>query len=232
MTNTPLYSSLRKGIDDAAFYATEHQLALASLLKTHPKWRLKYKEGTAEFITRTGHITTAIVHPIGMMDAHTWTWAWADNRLSNFHNDAAHQVRQFGIESSINPLTCDSLSLGTDYTRVTPEQLIACAKNIHRIWIHFTFKLNDTTRLYAALNLPGLRLPPVTTATIRQTIDTTQGILPITRPRRALVSYARLRGITYQENRSHTRIRLLSTAGHITATWDSANIITLETDTY
>lgn len=229
MTSVPLYSSLRKGIDDAAFYATEHQLALANLLKTHPRWRLKHKEGTAEFLTRTGRITTATVHPIGMMDAHTWTWAWADKRLSTFPNDAAHQVHQFGLESSINPFTHASFSLGADYTRVTPEQLMVCAKNIHRIWLHFIFKLSDTTQLYAALNLPKLQLPPVTTATIQQTINTAQSILPITRPRRALVSYARLRGITYQENRSRTRIRLLLTDTYITATWGSSSTVTLET---
>ena len=214
------YTMLRQGIDDAAFTATEHQLHLASTLGAHPKWRLHTNNGTAEFITRHGTIITATVHPPGIMDGTTWTWAWADSRIREDRSEAARQVRDFGRFHDNAMLARSTYPLTPQRTRITPEQLVAMSKNVHRIWRHFVFPLDDSTRLYAAIHLPTLELPDPSTASIRQTITTAHRLFPITRFRRAAVSYARLRGITHQENRDHTHIRLMPSNGTVELSWE------------
>lgn len=215
------YSTLKRAVDDAAFMATEHQLHLASQLSTRPKWRLHTHDGTAEFITKDGLIVTAEVHPIAIMDGTTWTWAWADDRAASINDAAALQVKRFGEVKENRMLTRHSYPLTSQYTRVTPEQLMSLAKNIHRIWRHFIFDLPGGARLYAALHLPQIELPAPTVATISQTVRQTVQLFTITKYRRAFLSYAHLRGITYQENQSHTQIRLSVNDETAHFSWDT-----------
>ena len=215
------YTMLKRGVDDAAFMATEHQLHFASQLGTRPKWRLHTANGTAEFITKHGTIITAEIHPIAIMDGTTWTWAWEDNRTANINGAAALQVKQFGEDNENRLLTRSSYPLTKAYTRVTPEQLIALSKNIHRIWRHFIFDMPDKSRLYAAIHLPQVELPAATSSTIAQTVRKTHDLFSLNKYRRALLSYARLRGIAYQENRSHTQLRLLTNNDTVRFSWDT-----------
>lgn len=218
------YTMLKRGIDDAAFMATEHQLHFASQLGTRPKWRLHPTEGTAEFITKTGTIITAEIHPIAIMDGTSWTWSWADERTSGINNAAALQVKQFGEEGENRLLTRSSYPLTKAYTRVTPEQLVALSKNIHRIWRHFIFDMPDKSRLYAAIHLPQMELPTPTAATVTQTVRKAHELFPLTKYRRSLRSYARLRGISYQENLTRTQLRLITNDGTTRFSWPTGSL--------
>lgn len=219
------YTMLKRAVDDAAFMATEHQLHLASQLSTRPKWRLHTYNGTAEFITVDGTIVTAEIHPIAIMDGATWTWAWADDRTASINYTASLQVKQFGEDNENRMLTRDSYPLTRQYTRVTPEQLMALSKNIHRIWRHFIFDLPDNSRLYAAIYLPQRDLPAATAATINQTVRKAHQLFPLTRHRRALLSYAQLRGIAYQENHAHDRLRLIPADTPVQFAWDTGQLL-------
>lgn len=218
-TTQATYTTLRQGLDDAALLSTEHQLHLASLLGGHPKWRLTIGAGNAEFITRAGTILTAIVHPIGIMDSGTWTWAWCDPRIPDSQRRAARQVEAFGHAHRISMLEHEHYPLTAAHTRVTADQLVVFSKNVHRLWRHFAFDMRDNSTLYAALHFTDLELPPPSVASIRQTVRTTVSAVPLTRFRRATVSYARLRGIPHRETRAHDRIQLMADDGTVELDW-------------
>lgn len=212
------YSHLKAALDDSALASTEYQLHFAATLGKTPRWQL-HSDGTAEFLTRTGHILTAHIHPIGVFHNKIWTWAWADTHITNRHTDAVLQVRDFGLQYNINILTRTSFNLGDWRTLITPNQLVTAPKIIHRIWRHFAFPMPDGSILYAALTTPNLDLPAPTTQGIAQTLRTTPNLVPVTKKRRALISYANIRSIVRQERRTSHTMRLHTGTGSVDVSW-------------
>lgn len=222
MTTLRPYSPLKAALDDASLTATEHQLHLASVLGRTPRWRL-LNNGTAEFITTSGLIITARIHPIGVLQNKVWTWAWADDRITEPRRHAVNQIREFGKHHNIQVLTRPSFDLGDWRTLITPTQLVTAPKIIHQIWRHFVFTMPDGAALFAGLSTPDIPLPPATEQGVAQTLRTAPTLVPITKKRRALVSYANLRSITRQERRTASTMRLHTPSGSLDVDWSKEN---------
>lgn len=220
------YSKFRAAFDDAVLASVEHQLHLASTIGAHPKWRLHPSDGTAEFITRDGRIITAVAHPIGVHQNSTWTWAWADERISEDRTTAARQVFAYGLEHSIGVFTRPVGDLALSRGKIQATDVAIAAKIIHRLWHHYVFPMPGGARLFTALQFSDARLPDPTAAAVAQTLRTAESLHTITKHRRSLVSYANIRALTRQESRTRPTMRLHTGAEAVDVGWGKARFET------
>lgn len=217
------YSKFRAAFDDAVLASVEHQLHLAATVGPRPKWRLHPAEGTAEFITRDGHIITAVAHPIGVHQNSTWTWSWADSRISEDRTTAARQVFAYGLEHSIGVFTRPVGDLTLSRGKVSATDMAIAAKIIHRLWHHYAFPMPGGAQLFTALQLPDIHLPAPSAAAVAQTLRTAESLHTITKHRRSLVSYANIRGLTRQDSRTRPTMRLHAGDEAVDVSWGKAH---------
>lgn len=221
------YSKFRAAFDDAVLASVEHQLHLAAIIGAHPKWRLHPNEGTAEFITRDGRIITAVAHPIGVHQNSTWTWAWADSRISEDRTAAVQQVFAYGLEHSIGVFTRPVGDLSLSRGKVHATDMAIAAKIIHRLWHHYAFPMPGGARLFTALQFPNVQLPAPTAAAVAQTLRTAESLHTITKHRRSLISYANIRGLLRQESRTRPTMRMHAGDEAVDVNWGKAHFETM-----
>lgn len=198
--------TLADAVDDAAYYSYEHQLHLATTVGIGATWRLVPELGCAHF---TGH--REIVCPaqiVGVVKGSIWEWGWASGNVSPPRAALANVVREFGQANDMPAFTQPRLEIaGSDAPR-----LATGSKIIHRRWTAFAFPV-DGMIMHAALEHPALTLPAPTVKAICQTLSGGQEELPVTNGRRAVRSYAQLRGLARQDRRDRSATRLVLPSG-------------------
>lgn len=194
--------TLADAVDDAAFYAYEHQLHLASSLGIGASWRLVPEQGCAHFV---GHRELVCpVQIIGVTKGTSWEWGWASPNVTAPRSVAANTVREFGTSHDMPVFTEPRLQLESG----DPERLVTGAKIIHRRWTTFAFPV-DGMVMHGALHHRDLSLPEPSATTVVQALSQGRDALALSNTRRAVRSYARLRGLARQDRRDRSATRLV-----------------------
>lgn len=198
--------TLADAVDDAAFYSYEHQLNLATTVGIGATWRLIPELGHAHFAGHREIVCPAQV--VGVVKGNMWEWGWASGNVSAPRSLLANVVREFGQANEMPVFTQPRLEIvGSDAPR-----LVTGSKIIHRRWTTFAFPVGGMI-MHATLEHPSLALPAPTVKTICQTLTGGQEELLVTNGRRAVRSYAQLRGLGRQDRRDRSATRLVLPTG-------------------
>lgn len=198
---------LNDAVDDAAIFAHEHQLRMATQIGIGASFELMPELGCAHFIGLRELICPAQV--IGVVTGKEWRWGWASKNVTAPRSLMAKQVHQFGVARDMPIFTTDRIGLRTPRDA---ERLVAASKVIHRWWTSFAFPI-DGMIFYAAFAHEAFDLPTPTPAGVAHALRSVEHATPLTNGRRAVRSYAEKRGLGRQERRDRTATRLLLPAG-------------------
>lgn len=213
--------TLASAVDDAALYSCEHQLHMASKLGVGAHWDLLPDIGCAHFIGHRELVCPAQI--IGVVKGKTWEWGWASDNVTGPRSELARHVYAFGEVHNMPVFTTPKLTLDGEHDA---ERILVASKIMHRWWASFAFPI-DGMVFYAALSHAALSLPAATPAAIRQTLRYAGNATPLHNGRRAVRSYAKLRGLSRQDRQDRTATRLFTPDGQtVTVTFDAAGAIT------
>jgi hypothetical protein len=196
MTDSP---SLYNLTDDAALLSHEHQCHLIDLgerLGEH-NWQADLAAGTLDLVGASAALRTR-VHLLGSTSesAGSWLWGWANQ--SGFPPavlEVAGQAGQFGRQHAVTELVEAELPLHPDLV----PRLVDAAKLVTGHWTSYSGQAGPGTRAYFLIDAPELALPaPGVHRTVRVIGEVLSGGL-LRDQRRAVVSYARLRGLAGPE---------------------------------
>lgn len=194
MTDNP--PTLLNLTDDAALLSHEHQLHLIDLgerLGEHD-WQADLAAGTLDLVGASAALHTR-AHLLGSASesAGSWLWGWANE--SGFPAEVlevAGQAGEFGRRYGVNELTEPELPLHPDLV----PRLVDAAKLVTGHWTSFSGQAGPGTRVYFLIDAPELALPtPSVPRTVRAIGEVLRAGL-LRDQRRAVGSYARLRGLT------------------------------------
>jgi hypothetical protein len=204
-------------LDDGAFFGIEHQLTLASNLGLAVWWELDLEGGRAVFHTVTGPVVAA-VQVVGVSHAGVWTWGWASS-LKPEATQLSRQILQVGLTSGIRELLEPTWML-PDPNSHSANVLTAGTKILHRNWISYAFDTAADEQVHAVLQRPDWQLTSPTAAAVTGVLTHGASSLPITNIRRAVTSYADLRGLVRQWRKDRSAVKLLGANWAVTVTFD------------
>jgi hypothetical protein len=185
--------------DDAALLSHEHQLHLidqAERLGEHT-WQADLQAGTLDLVGPGGALRTR-AHLIGSTSesAGSWLWGWANESgfppaVTEVAGLAADHGRRHGVAELARP----ELPL---HPELAPR-LIDAAKLVTGHWVSYSGQAGPGTRAWFLIDAPELALPaPNVHRCVRLLGEVLSGGL-LRDHRRAVFSYARLRGLAGPE---------------------------------
>ena len=196
MTDIPTLNDLT---DDAGLLSHEHQLHLidvAEALGEH-NWQADLAAGTLDLVGASAALRTR-VHLLGTTSesAGSWLWGWANE--SGFPpavTELAARVAAYGRQHGVPELAQAELPLHPDLA----PRLIDAAKLVSGHWTSYSGQAGPGTRAWFLVDAPELALPaPNVHRCVRLFGEVLSGGL-LRGHRRAVVSYARLRGLAGPE---------------------------------
>lgn len=180
--------SLAEVSADAAYFSAEHQLLLDGVF---PERRVALDPTQAGAQLQAEHSLQVDATLIATIRDGVWRWAWAEDELR--HSPiaaAATDLHRFGMDQGIAEFYRPSLPLA----QARAARLHIAAKPVLHRWTHVTATLDPHTTAVLLIDHVQLRLPAAGVAAV-------QAVLAVDLPagldrRRALHSYARLRGLS------------------------------------
>ncbi|MGB3676217.1 MAG: DUF6882 domain-containing protein [Candidatus Nanopelagicales bacterium] len=204
-------------LDDGAFFGIEHQLTLANNLGLAVWWELDLEYGRVVFHTVRGPVTAA-VQVIGVSQGGIWTGGWASS-LDSDATQLSRQILQVGLTNGIRELLEPSWTL-PDPGPHSANVLTAGTKILHRNWTSYAFDTAAGEQVHAVLQHPDWSLTSPQAATVTGVLTHGAASLPITNIRRAVTSYADLRGLVRQWRKDRSAVKLLGANWAVTVTFD------------
>ncbi len=183
-------TSLQSLVDDAAVLSAEAQAHLADL-HGDDRWDADLQAGTLTFTSATGVATACRAQLIGTAAPGPGSWMWGWNNVNGFPDAvlvAAESVR--GVEG-VSELTTPELPL----TDELPYRLALAAKVVNRSWTHYSAPVTGGTRIWFLVEHPSFALPTPSVPRVARSISEAIGTTTVADHRRAVTSYAALRGI-------------------------------------
>lgn len=192
-------------IDDSALFSLEHQLHLSEVVGDH-SWNVTLSELKFTFTGATPRTCTAM-HLLGSAapGPQTWLWAWANP--SGFRPEAvalAASVRDWGRQHGEALLTepeipFDALPGGPTDPNLAAGMLIEASKRLTGRWTSYTGDAGGGTRAAFLIEHPDFVLPPPEGPRLMRILSQGTAEIPLHDHRRALLSYASLRGLATSE---------------------------------
>lgn len=197
-------------VDDAAFLSYEYQLHLADVgerLGDH-KWHVDLTTRTFELVGERGTLRTT-VHLLGSTAENPGSWLWGWANPSGFSAEVTalgKQTADFGRQHDLPELA------GAEHP-LTPDiaaRLVDAVKVVTGHWTAYSGPIGPGSRAYFLIDAPELALPAATLPRCLRTFGESMGTGMVHDHRRAVASYARLRGlpVATQPDGSQTRLQL------------------------
>lgn len=189
-------------LDDAALFSLEHQLHLEEFLGEH-NWHVDLQAPRFEF-TGERPLVCERFHLLGSAapGPQSWMWGWANP--SGFHEDLtalAMAVRDFGRDNDIAELADPEVPFGSlpgapEEAHLAQHPMTEAAKLLTGRWFSYNGDTGGGTRLSFILEHPELRLPAATSTRVVRILGEGVAGLRLSDPKRAVYTYARLRGLS------------------------------------
>jgi hypothetical protein len=206
-------------VDDSAFLSYEHQLHLVDVAEElgEHEWHVDLNART---LTLSGRYTLeATVHLLGTASEGdgSWLWGWANpSGFSPQVTELGARVAEFGRQHGVPELAAHELTLTPDVAaRVTDA-----AKVISGHWTSYSGAVGPGTRAYFLIDAPQLALPPPSTPRWLRVVGESLGTGMVHDHRRAVTSYARLRGLSVATGNDDTALRVRLPDGEVTLDFD------------
>lgn len=184
-------SALDDAVADAVFLAFEMEGRFADLYGGFA-WDANFVDGSLTFFTEPETVLTA--HFLGSAAPGPGTWMWGWHNVNGFPESsvaAAERVRSAFSGSNVAELEQATIAL----TPQLPLLLTLASKAATGIFASVDVPAAGGTRVYLLLEHESLHLAPPDAATVARVIGDGLGVTEIANHRRAVESYARLRGI-------------------------------------
>lgn len=212
-------------VDDAAFLSYEHQLHLADVAERlgEHNWHVNLDTRTLELSGQQTLRTT--VHLLGSTaeNAGSWLWGWANpagfsaevTALGKRAADFGRQHHLPELAEGEHPLTPEIAARLTDAVKVVTGH-----------WTAYSGQIGPGSRAYFLIDAPELALPAATMPRCVRTFGESISTGMVHDQRRAVASYARLRGLPATPSPDGSQTQLQLPDGHLTVTFDDAGRIT------
>ncbi|MEC3893757.1 DUF6882 domain-containing protein [Nocardiopsis alba] len=189
-------------LDDAALLSLEHQIHLEEFLGEH-NWHVDLQAARFEF-TGERPLICERFHLLGSAapGPRSWMWGWANP--SGFPEELTAlgaAVRDFGRDNEIPELADPEVPFATlpgspEEAHLALHPLTEAAKLLTGRWFSYNGDAGGGTRVAFIIEHPDLRLPaPVSTRVMRILQEGISG-LRLFDHKRAVYTYARLRGLS------------------------------------
>ncbi|GAB3702553.1 DUF6882 domain-containing protein [Nocardiopsis oceani] len=225
MQNSLTFQNL---LDDAAIFSLEHQLHLETVIGNH-NWNVNLAEPRFEF-SGDSDLVCERFHLLGSAapGPQSWMWSWANP--SGFPaevSELAASVRDLGHQHGITELMQPEVPFralpgSPELPHQVLSQLTDAAKVLSGRWFSYNGEVGGGTRAAFLVEHPAFQLPQATplgvTGILQQAVS---GLTAISDHRRAVYSYARLRGLAPEFSDDGRTITL--TAFGIEAGFDEHN---------
>lgn len=191
MSQTNPAPSLQDLVDRAVILSAEHQAHFADL-GGESAWDADLEAGTLTFHSETPLVCGA--HFLGTAAPSTRSWLWGWHNVNHFPAGvvaAAEHVRQRGVSGGIFELSTPEILL----TDAVPYRLALAAEAVTGHFTHFAGPTGGGTCAWFLVTHPRLDLPPATAARVARVIPEGIGSTVVADHRRAVRSYAVLRGL-------------------------------------
>lgn len=189
-------------LDDAALLSLEHQLHLEEFLGEH-HWNVDLQEPRFEF-TGERPLVCERFHLLGSAapGPQSWMWGWANP--SGFPAELTGlgaAVRDFGRDNDIPALAEAEVPFGTlpgspEEAHLALYPLTEAAKLLTGRWFAYNGEAGGGTRVSFIIEHPDLRLPRPTPMRVMRILQEGVAGLRLSDPKRAVYTYARLRGLS------------------------------------
>lgn len=189
-------------LDDAALFSLEHQLHLEEFLGEH-HWNVDLQEPRFEF-TGERPLVCERFHLLGSAapGPQSWMWGWANP--SGFPAELTGlgaAVRDFGRDNDIPALAEAEVPFGTlpgspEEAHLALYPLTEAAKLLTGRWFAYNGEAGGGTRVSFIIEHPDLRLPRPTPMRVMRILQEGVAGLRLSDPKRAVYTYARLRGLS------------------------------------
>ncbi|MEV5825070.1 DUF6882 domain-containing protein [Spirillospora sp. NPDC052242] len=210
--------TLANVLDDAAIFSLEHQVRLEEVVGEH-NWHVDLHEQRFEF-TGSRDLVCSRVHLLGSAapGPGSWLWAWA-NPSGYAEPLVAHsvRVREFGRQHGIEQLAAAEVPFGAlpggpAEPRFEPARvagaLLDAAKVVSGCWTHYHADVGAGTRAAFLIEHPEFRLPPPEFPRVMRVLQQSIAELGLRDHRRAVHSYARLRGLGAAFTPDHAKLTI------------------------
>lgn len=189
-------------LDDAALLSLEHQLHLEEFLGEH-HWNVDLQEPRFEF-TGERPLVCERFHLLGSAapGPQSWMWGWANP--SGFPAELTGlgaAVRDFGRDNDIPALAEAEVPFGTlpgspEEAHLALYPLTEAAKLLTGRWFAYNGEAGGGTRVSFIIEHPDLRLPRPTPMRVMRILQEGVAGLRLSDHKRAVYTYARLRGLS------------------------------------
>ncbi|WP_087095769.1 DUF6882 domain-containing protein [Nocardiopsis sp. JB363] len=189
-------------LDDAALLSLEHQLHLEEFLGEH-HWNVDLQEPRFEF-TGERPLVCERFHLLGSAapGPQSWMWGWANP--SGFPAELTGlgaAVRDFGRDNDIPALAEAEVPFGTlpgspEEAHLALYPLTEAAKLLTGRWFAYNGEAGGGTRVSFIIEHPDLRLPRATPMRVMRILQEGVAGLRLSDHKRAVYTYARLRGLS------------------------------------
>lgn len=206
-------------LDDAALLSLEHQLHLEEFLGDHA-WHVDLQAPRFEF-TGERPLVCERFHLLGSAapGPKSWMWGWA--HPSGFHEDLTAlgaAVRDFGRENDIPELGQAEVPFGSlpgapEEAHLALHPMTEAAKLLTGRWFSYNGDAGGGTRVSFIIEHPDLRLPAATSTRVMRILQEGVAGLRLFDPKRAVYTYARLRGLSPRFTDADRRTLALSAPG-------------------
>ncbi|GLZ14101.1 hypothetical protein Acsp04_43360 [Actinomadura sp. NBRC 104425] len=222
--------TLANVLDDAALLSLEHQLHFAEVVGEH-NWSVDLREQRFEF-TGSRNLTCTRVHLLGSAapGPQSWLWAWANpTGYPESLTAASAKVRDFGRQYGIPELASAEVPFSAlpgrpaDF-RLEPARVAAmlldAAKVVSGVWTYYHADVGRGTRAAFLIEHPEFQLPPPEFPRVIRILQQAVTEAPLTDHRRAIHSYARLRGLGAAFTPDHSGLTITGPGFTIEAAFD------------
>ena len=205
-------------VDDAAFLSFEHQLHLADATERLGEfnWQADLDARKLDFVGQETLATT--VHMLGSTAENpgTWLWGWANpSGYSEEVTALGRQAAEFGRQYQIAELAEPEQPL-------TPQigaRLTDAVKIVTSHWTSCSFGVGPGSTAYFLIDAPVLALPAPSVPRCTRVFGESLATGMVHDHRRAVASYARLRGLA-ATSPDDSRTRLQLPDGEVTVSYD------------
>lgn len=229
----PTPMTLTDLIDDAALFSLEHQLHLVDVLGEHD-WHADLRAPRLEFIGPEKTLVCERFHLLGTAapGPRSWLWAWANP--SGFPEELTRlsaELRAHGERLGIPELTRTEIPFAE--LPKNPEHPVQvaflfaeAAKALSGCWTFYTGEVSGGTRVAFLMEHPDFMLPAPEPARTMRVIQQALADLPLSNHRRALSSYAALRGFQQQTTPDGNGLILTGPGFDVRADFNDQGLIT------
>lgn len=211
-------------VDDAAFFSFEHQLHLADQAERlgEHRWQADLQARALDLVGARTLRTTVSLLGSTAEDVGTWLWGWANpSGFSPEVTALGQQVAEFGRRHGVPELAEPELPLTPDIA----ARLTDATKVITGHWTSYSGEIGPGSRAYFLIDAPELVLPAPSLPRCARVIGELLSTGLVRDCRRALESYARLRGLPATTDPDGAT-RLALPDGELTVSFDELGRIT------